>query len=323
MTDPPVALFWGGNGFLLRLAAHDLLSARDLRATEVDARDWQGGETSDLATPSLWGERRALLVKGCQNLPEVGAREVLSYLEAPSPEALCVLTVVTQGRTLPPLAKAVGAAGGLVRQIALRPQDLPKWLIDRARQRGVKLTGPGATVLVGTLGEDPAALDQAIRQLGSAFAGRPIGPEEVRAQFVGVGEQRVWDLCDHALSGRLPPALVVLRSLLEAREDPLLVLGGITSRLRDLIKVRSLPEGLSSTQAARAAGLRFDWQLRRYRDQATRFSPEELVTLHRQATEADQALKGGAAGDVILPALVASMAGEPGAAIDVPIRVSR
>ena len=65
----------------------------------------------------------------------------------------------------------------------------------------------------------------------------------------------MWDLCDHALSGRLPQALVVLRSLLEAREDPLLVLGGITSRLRDLIKVRSLREGLSSTEAARAAGL--------------------------------------------------------------------
>jgi len=56
MTSPisaPTALFWGEDGFLLRLAAHELLAQRGFRATELEASDWRGGETSDLATPSL------------------------------------------------------------------------------------------------------------------------------------------------------------------------------------------------------------------------------------------------------------------------------
>jgi DNA polymerase III subunit delta len=323
MTEPVVALFWGEQPFLLRLAALSLLDGRGVRATEVDGRDWQGGESGDLATPSLWGEPRALLVTGCQGLSEEGAREVRSYIEAPAPDALCVLTLVSAARNLPPLAKAVQAAGGLVRQVALKRQDIPGWVRDRAQQRELTLSGQAASVLVATVGEDPAVLDQAVEQLMAAFPGRSVGPAEVAAQFQGLGEQRVWDLCDQAFSGRLPQALVTLRGLLEAQDDPLLILGGIASRVRDLLKVRSLPERLPPAEAARAAGLRFDWQVRRYREQAGRFSPEDLAYLHRQLGEADRAIKGGAPGDAVLAGLVAEMGGQRGAALVVPVRVGR
>jgi len=63
-------------------------------------------------------------------------------------------------------------------------------------------------------------------------------------------------------------------------------------------------------EAARQAGLRFDWQVRRYREQAKRFSPEELAGLHERITWADRALKSGATDDVVLPMLVAAIAGE-------------
>src|SRR5438034_1228627 len=107
MADPSVVLFWGDAEFPLRQAAHDLLAAQGVQAREVEASGWQGGETHDLATPSLWGERRALLVTQCQSLPDAGARELTTYVGSPSPEALCVLTHVTRGKNPPPLAKAV------------------------------------------------------------------------------------------------------------------------------------------------------------------------------------------------------------------------
>ena len=320
---PGVALFWGEDEFLLRQAALELLAQRGVRATEVDGSDWRGGETSDLATPSLWGERRALLVTRCQALPEAGLREVRAYVESPSPDALCVLTLVSRARSLPPLAKLVKSVGGLVRQVAVKRQDLPRWVLERAQARGLSLTPPGATALIGAIGEDPAALDQSVEQLATAFPGASVGPEQVRSQFRGLGEQRVWDLCDRALSGRLPEALVVLRSLLDQKEDPLMILGGIGSRVRDLLRIQELPGRMSSADAAREAGLRFDWQVRRYREQARRFTPESLAGLHARVVEADRALKGGAPGDVVLAALVAVMAGEGEAALDLPMRVSR
>jgi len=323
MADHSVVLFWGDDEFLLRLAARQVLDARGIHATEVDASEWQGGETSDLATPSLWGEARGLLVMRCQALPESGTRELTAYVRAPAPDALCVLTHVTSGRAAPPLARAVQEGGGAARQVALRRADLPKWLVDRAGLRASKLTGPAAAELIRILGDAPGALDQAVEQLASAFPGRPVGPDQVRSQFEGLGEQKVWDLCDRALTGRKTEALVTLRSLLDARDDPLLILGGIAARLRELLKVRSLPDRLAPADAARAAGLRFDWQVRRYREQAARFSLEDLIGLMVNVVDADRAIKGGTPGDVVLATLVATMAGDRAAALDVPARVGR
>jgi DNA polymerase III subunit delta len=318
-----VVLFWGDDEYLLRLAAGELLDARDLNPTEVDASEWRGGETSDLATPSLWGERRALLVTQCQALPDAGVQELAAYVANPDTDALCVMTWVTRGKSAPAFAKTIQAAKGTVKQVALRRQDLTRWVMDRAKRRGLRLSGPGAAALTSTLGEDPATLDQSVEQLAVAFPGRPVGPDEVRSQFRGAGEQRVWDLCDRAFTGRAGEALAVLRGLLEAREDPLLIVGGIASRLRDLIKVRSLPEGMSSAEAAKAAGLRFDWQLRRYREQAGRYSGEELSDLLERVVDVDRAVKGGTPGDVALAGLVAAISGNPEAALDVPARVGR
>jgi DNA polymerase III delta subunit len=87
-----------------------------------------------------------------------------------------------------------------------------------------------------------------------------------------------------------------------------MVLGGIAARLRDLIKVRSLPDKLPPAQLAKAAGLRFDWQARRYLQQARNYSIEQLVAIHGRIVEADKALKSGATGDVVMPDLIATIA---------------
>ena len=310
---PTLALIWGDNEFLLRESAHDLLAEHGLRADEVDAGDWRGGETSDLATPSLFGERRALLVTGAQSLSEAAATELRAYLSAhgAGDDSVLVLTAISRGRSGPVIGKAVTAAGGAVRQITLRRQDLPGWVLTRAKRRGVALSSPGAAALIGAVGDGPAELDQAVEQLRSAFPDQPVGPEQVRAQFRGLGDQQIWDLCDRALAGRLSEALVSLRSLLEDREAGLLILGGIAARVRDLIRVRSLPDRMPAADAAKAAGLRFDWQVRRYREQAARFTPEELDALHERVAEADRAIKGGVADDVVLPGVVAALAGHP------------
>src|SRR5690242_11021935 len=206
--SPPVALFWGEDEFLLREAANDLLAELDVRADEVAASDWRGGETANLSTPSLFGEQRALLVTGVQTLSEGASGELRGYLAAPLTDAVLVLTGVSRSKGGPPIGKAVTAAGGKVRQVALRRQDVSGWVAARAKRAGVSLSGPGATALVSTIGEAPAELAQAIEQLGAAFPGRPVGPDEVRAQFRGLGDQQIWDLCDHALAGRVGAALV-------------------------------------------------------------------------------------------------------------------
>jgi DNA polymerase-3 subunit delta len=308
----PVSLLWGEDEFLLREAALELLG--DLQPVEVDGGLWQGGETADLATPSLFGERRALLVSNAKALPDEGVRELARYLEAPDPGAPLVLVAVVGDRAKAPAALVKLVKGvGAVTEVKMQRKELPGWLLKRATAKGLDLAPDGAAALVDTLGEDPGALERALEQLATAFSGERITREIVARQFRGLGEQHVWDLCDRAFSRDLPGAMRSLRTLLEAGEAGLMLLGAITSRLRDLIRVASLPERLAPADAARQAGLRFDWQVRRYRQQAKRFSAEDLAGLHERIAWADRALKSGATDDVVLPMLVAAIAGEPAA----------
>jgi DNA polymerase-3 subunit delta len=307
-SRPTIWLLWGEDPFLLRQEALGLLT--DVQAFEVEAADWQGGETGDLATPSLFGDRRALLVNDCRSLPDHALAELKHYLAAPEPSATLILVAQVADRGKPPAAllKVVEPVGE-VRNVAVPRKDLPGWVAARAKAKDIQLAPDGAKALVDALAE-PAAIVQALDQLASAFPDQRITRAEVASQFRGLGEQKVWDLCDRAFSRDLPGAMRSLRALLDARDDPLMILGGIASRLRDLIKVRAAPANLSPAELARRVGLRFDWQARRYREQASRFSLEELESLHDQVVEADRALKTGGTGDVVLPLLVVAMSSE-------------
>ncbi|MGZ8566224.1 MAG: DNA polymerase III subunit delta [Actinomycetota bacterium] len=310
-TTAPVFLLWGEDAFLLRETALQLLSG--VHPDEVDAGAWQGGELQDLATPSLFGERRALLVSDCRNLPKEALADLAAFLAMPDPDAPLILscTVAERGKVPAALQKLVAPVGE-VRQVQVQRKELDGWIVQRAKASNVELTGPAARALVETVGEDLGQLAASIEQLGGAFPGQRIGPREVHGQFRGLGEQRTWDLCDKAFGKDLPGAIRALRSMEEGGDEALMVLGGISSRLRDLIRVRSLPDRLPPAELAKRAGLRFDWQARRYAQQARNYSLEELLDLHARITETDRALKSGTTGDIVMPVLVTAIAGSDG-----------
>lgn len=308
-SEAPVVLLWGEHAFLLREAARKSLG--DRRAEEVDGADWEAGLIGDLATPSLFGEIRGLLVTNAQDLPVEAVAEVGRYAAAPSPDARLVLTFRVGSRSKGPPKKLLDALGSTVEvvRVAMDRKELPGWLVARAKARGIPATPKGASALIQTLGEDPSILDQAVEQLASSHAEAGLTPDTVAVQFRGLGDRRIWDLTDAAFGGNLPVAMRTLSAMLRGGDEPLALLGGIASRLRDLIRVRSLPAGTPLGEVARLAGLRFDWQARRYVEQAARFEEEELAAIHHQLVEADGILKQGGAGDVVLPQVVARIAG--------------
>ena len=306
-SEVSVALLWGEDVYLLREAA--LSRFGDMRPAEVDAGDWQGHELQDLATPSLFGEPRALLITDARSLTKDAVAEIARYLASPDPEARLVLCcqVAERGKAPAALEKLVKSVGDVV-HVEIKRKDLEPWLTRRAGDLQLDLSVPAARALVETLGEEPGQLIAALQQLASSFTGQRITPAIVAQQFRGLGEQKVWDLCDRAFSRDLAGAIRSWRSIEEGGDDPLKVLGGVSSRLRDLIRVRALPERMPPSELAKAAGLRFEWQAKRYRQQAGNFSMEELLGLHERVTETDRALKSGASGDTAMPMLVVAIA---------------
>jgi DNA polymerase-3 subunit delta len=249
------------------------------------------------------------MINDARSLTKEAVAELSAYLAAPDPAALLVICaqVGERGRVPAALDRLVKPVGDVV-HVEIKRKDLEPWLARRASTLGLDLPVPAARALVETLGEEPGQLVAAMQQLAAAFPGQRLSPAIVAQQFRGLGEQKVWDLCDRAFSRDVPGAIRSWRSLEEGGDDPLKVLGAVSSRLRDLIRVQSLPDRMPPAELAKRAGLRFEWQARRYQRQAARFSLAQLVRLHERIAEADRALKSGASGDTVMPALVVAIA---------------
>src|SRR4029453_210685 len=205
-TSSPVSLLWGEDEFLLREAALELRG--DLQPVEVDGGLWRGGETADLATPSLFGERRGLVGSNARALPGEGVWGLARYPGAPDPGAPLVLVAVVGDRAKAPAALVKLVKGvGTVTEVKIQRKELPGWLLKRATPKRLDLAPDGGARPVETPGEDPGALERALEQLATAFSGERITREIVARQFQGLGEQHVWDLCDRAFSRDLPGAM--------------------------------------------------------------------------------------------------------------------
>ena len=306
---PPVTLLWGEDDYLLREAALALLG--ETKATEVDAAEWEGGELQSLATPSLFGEPRALLVNDAKSLRKETLDEIGRYLAAPDPDATLVL-VLRRRRSREgarPPSRSSWSRSGEVRKVDIARKELEPWLVGRAKELGLDLAIPGSRRSSRRSARSPASWSRRSASSRTCSPGSASALARSRGQFRGLGEQKTWDLCDRAFGKDLPGAIRSLRSIEEGGDEAIMVLGGIAARLRDLLKVRSLPDRMPPAQVAKEAGLRFDWQARRYQQQARNFSMEQLVALHDRVTEADRALKSGATGDIVMPTLVTAIAG--------------
>ncbi len=224
-----VTLLWGEDEFLLRERALGA-ARRPASPRRSTAGEWQGDELQDLATPSLFGEPRALLIADAKSLPKEALVELAAYLAAPDPDAPLVICAQVGDRAKVPAAldKLVKPVGQVL-EVKIARKDLEPWLLQRAKRDGVDITPPGGAR---PRGDPRGGAGAARRRAPAAGLGvhRPAHDAAIVAQqFRGLGEQKVWDLCDRAFGKDLPGAIRSWRSIEEGRDDALMILGGIAT----------------------------------------------------------------------------------------------
>jgi len=115
------------------------------------------------------------------------------------------------------------------------PKEMTQWVINRARQYDLKLSGAIASYLAGLVGgkgsaENPAvgleALDQELRKL--RFVSAPISLDKVQALIALDAPISGFDLVRSTTEGRSVQAFKYARELMERGEDPLRVLGALS-----------------------------------------------------------------------------------------------
>jgi len=250
------------------------------------------GDISDALAPSLFSQRRALILRDLQDLPEENRDEITRYLESPD-ESLTVIFLHKGGVKGKALLDAIKRVKPEV--IACEPLKkesekegfIKELFLDNHR----KASQGAINALVGALGSDLRELSAAVSQI---CADAPVGIiDELMIDKFHQGriETTGFDVADATLDGNLSGALIALRSALETGTDPVMITSAIASALRSIAKVSSVNRGVKSFELAGQLGMA-PWQIDKARRSLNRWSPGALADAVGVIAQADAEVKG-------------------------------
>ena len=262
--------------------------------TNLFAGETEFGDIADALAPSLFSERRALILRDLQDLPEDNRDEITRYLDSPD-ETMTVVFVHKGGVKGKALLDAIKKVKPEVigceplKKEAEKEAFVKELFLDIGRK-----ASPGAvSALVGALGSDMRELQAAVSQIA---ADAPVGviDEAMIDKFhQGRIETTGFDVADATLDGDMSAALIALRSALETGTDPVMITSAIASGLRSLAKVSGAHRGTKSFELAGQLGMA-PWQIDKARRQLHRWSPGALADAVGLIATADAEVKGAA-----------------------------
>ncbi len=294
------------NSFYLILGSESALSDRALtkiisqlkeekcEITSLFAADVIVGDIADALAPSLFSERRAMIIRDLQDLPEESKDEVTRYLGAPD-GSTTVVFVHKGGVKGKALLDAIKKAKpeiitcDPIKKEAEKEEFVRNLFLDLKR----KATPGAISALVGALGNDLRELQSAIGQIAADAPSGVIDELMIDKFHQGRVETTGFDVADATLDGNLSGALIALRSALETGTDPVMITSAIASALRSLAKVSGANRGVKSFELAGQLGMA-PWQIDKARRQLNRWSPAQIADAVGAIALADAEVKGAA-----------------------------
>ena len=169
-----------------------------------------------------------------------------------------VLVLIARGKAQQKLAKAAEKAGGEVRSYdSPKPWEMPKWVVERAREEGLRLDSEAAKALVASVGTGQQRLAREGEKL--AIAAHPEGTltaEQVEELAPAEATRGVFDLADALVAGDTRTALGIAERLQERGEHGSKLMFAITRRLREVHAAASmLEQGVPEQKVGDALGV--------------------------------------------------------------------
>lgn len=316
---PTVAYYRGDDGYALDRAAARV-AERIAAATGAPPERWRttGAETNPatiaerVATaPMFGGGTVAIVVEPGPLLRAKADREALeAAIQAVAPgNALVFLEPGDPGprrtKALAELEATVLRSGGEAKAFpAPREGQLPRWIADRAAERGVGIAPAAARELARRVGGFVREGDVDRQRMGSLAVNEldklalyridgPIGEDDVRALVPEVIPDSTWALTDAIADRRAAVAGPLLDRLLETQPEPV-ILAVLHRRLRELIEVADhLAAGASPGSLVRTLGLK-PFRADTLARQARRWTVAELTDALDGLLELDAMVKGAA-----------------------------
>lgn len=293
---PPLSVVVGDEELLVDRAVAGIVAAVRAADPDVDVHDLMPSQVSagtlvEVTSPSLFGERRVVVLRAAQDLTKEPAGVVADYLKDPADDVVLVLVHAggAKGRALLQAALKAGAH----RIDCAKPtkaSERAAFVRGEFERAGRKITADAAQALLDAVGTDLREIAAACTQLIADTEGR-VDAAAVARYHRGKAEASGFTVADRAVEGRLAEALEQLRWSLSVGMAPVLINSALAGAVRGIAVAVQPPRGLSDAELAKQAKVP-PWKLRTIRQQARGWTPRGVAHAMRVVAETDALVKG-------------------------------
>lgn len=190
-------------------------------------------------------------------------------------------------------------------------RELTTWIGRHLKKQGKSISADDAQYLIHRTGGSMTALLSEIGKLAAYVEEAAVTRYHIDLLVEPVLEAEIWDLTDAMAAGRYETALQVLRTLLQKQEEPIKILGSISSQMRRLLAAkRLLAAGKRQQELMKLCGLS-SYPAQKTLDNAKRLSERFCARAVELCLESDVKLKTSYdSPERVLELLVLELAGE-------------
>lgn len=244
---------------------------------------------------SLFAERRVLELRlTSPRLGDAGSKAARALIENLSDDQLLLIGIhakLDSSTSRLAWVKAVESAGVRVEVWPIEYRELPRWVSDRARRHGIRLTRSAVELLAERAEGNLLAVDQELAKL-ALTGGQEVDESDVAAAVGDSSRFDVFRLTDSMLAGDTRRALRVLSGLRAEGVAPPLVAWALAREIGTLAALQfAAAAGADMQSAFRSNGV---WPRRQplVKKALQRLSRDRLTELLQLAVRVDRACKG-------------------------------
>jgi DNA polymerase-3 subunit delta len=298
VTPPALQLVIGEEELLVERAVRTALDTARLadptaEMTRVKATDLTAPELAELVSPSLFAERRVIVLDGAQEVGKDIGAAITAYLKAPA-ESIQLVVLHNGGGRKPgkDLATAMRSAGAQVVECPkiTKPGDRESFVRNEVRQAGGRADADAVRELIDSVGSDLRELAAAAAQLVADTNGQ-VTVDAIRRYHRGRADVTGFAVAEKAVTGDVTGALEMLRWAMQLGVPHVLVADALADAVRTVAKVagaggRADPYRLSSELGMPA------WKVRKALSQSRGWHPAGLVAAMQVVAEVNADVKG-------------------------------
>jgi len=294
ITGAPIVFVFGNEEYFASRAMRALrekLRGQEpsLEVTEIEAADYSSQQIFDLTAPSLFGEPRMLVIRGADRLTDELIADALVYLADPPAD---VTLVIRHNNSSVRGKKLIDAFRLSPKVLFVMCEKLKK---EAEKQAFVQAEFAAASRKIETaaLRSLVEAFNEEISELAAACAQLLLDTSEtitealVEKYYGGRVETTSYKLADTCMLGQEGEALAILRHVLQTGADPVMILGALAGR------VRQVAQFFGASSAAAASSGTPSWLADKIRRESGYWTEDGLVRAVTAVAETDAAVKGG------------------------------